>query len=142
MFQKYIYSDGMSKVRKLYIIAAITIPIVVAVVVLAWAEGDLVFARVFGVGSMIWIALALYSSRKFSRRQETEETLHIDEKTPQHRRLMVFFKTTSFLILVSTMALLVGVIIYSSHLYFALAALLCIITAGNAFIFVSLLTDE
>ena len=85
MFQKYIYSDGMSKVRKLYIIAAITIPVAVAVVVLAWAKGDLVFAKVFGVGSVIWIALALYSARKFSRRQETEETLRTDEKTPRHR---------------------------------------------------------
>ncbi|MFC1990446.1 hypothetical protein ACFLVW_07880 [Chloroflexota bacterium] len=117
-------------------------PIAIAAVVLAWAEGELVFVGIFIVGAASWSMYALYLAQKFSRRKETDKAHRIMEEAPRRRRRNRFFKVSSLLILVVAIAMLVMVIIYGRPLYFALAALWWIIVNGSEFIFVPILTDE
>jgi len=132
----------MSKAHKLYILVGITLPLAVSTIVLASREGYLLIACTFGIASVSWSILALYSAWKFSERQKTDNTHRTAEVTPRYRRLMLLEKTSCLLLLLSAVALLFIVIIGGSRLYLALGASWWIMVSGGHLFYVSLVPDK
>ncbi len=142
MFQKYTYSNGIGKARKLYILVGITLPLAVPKIVLAWAEGNLRSAVPFFALSASWSIFVVYSAWRLSRQERKDKAYHTAEVAHQHRRLIIFEKIVSIIVLIGATALLVGAIISHSHLHFILGALWWIITSGGQLFYVSIMPDE
>jgi len=132
----------MSKAHKLYILVGITLPLAVSTIVLSSREGYVLIACTFGVASVSWSVLALYSAWKFSKRQKTDNTHRMAEVTLRHRHLMLFEKISCLLLILSAVALLFIVIIGGSRLYLALGASWWIIVSGGHLFYVSLVPNK
>ena len=144
MLHKSLYSNRMSEERKLYVLMAVAMSIAAAVIILAWAEGNLRTAIIFAAVSVGWSVTVLATARKVARRQEISKTRHVAERTPRHRRLMVLERTFSLLILVISIASLAKALVSDLplRLVFTMAWFIIVGVGHFLFVFISQYYDR
>jgi len=122
----------------LCILVAVTLPLAVAAVILAWAEGNLRNAIVWGALTMAWNIGALHEAWKVSRRQRISMKQHSIEVSPRRRRMMVFARSSGlFIFAVGVIGLVTGLII-NTPMYLILEAVWIIIVGGGLLLFFKL----
>ena len=142
---KSLYLNRMSEERKLYVLLTVAMPIAVAGIVLAWAEGNLRTAIIFAVVSVGWSVIVLATARKVTRRRKISKTRPVTERTRRHRRMMVLERTFALLILVVSVASLAKALVSDLPLHLVFSCAWFIIVGGGHFLFVllvRLMTDE
>ncbi|MFC2041087.1 hypothetical protein ACFLTY_02050 [Chloroflexota bacterium] len=132
----------LSKARKLYILAAIGMPVAVAAVVLAWAGGYLRNAVLWGASSSAWSVGALIMAWKLSRRRKSHKTHHAAKRTTRRRHMIVLERTFWLLMLAGGATGLAKALISDAPLHLVLEAMWLMIIGGGHFFFVSIMTDE
>jgi len=130
----------MSKARKLYILAAMAMPLAIVLVVLAWAGGYVRSAVVFGSTSVVWGICYIYIAWKISRRRE--ETRPTAPRISHRRHMVVFERIFWLLLLLGTAASFIKGLISDKPLSLVLEGVWFIIVFGFHLLFPWYATDK
>ncbi len=143
MLYKYAYSNRITKERKLYVLMAIGVPILVAAVILAFVGGYLRGAVDAVITLVWWGGVAVIVVWGHSRRREAGKTYHAAKITPRLRRVVILFERTLWLLaLVGGVTGLPYALVTGKPLYLILEGVWLIVIGAGHFFFVSLVPDE
>ncbi|MFC2005760.1 hypothetical protein ACFLVG_02220 [Chloroflexota bacterium] len=125
----------MSRSRKLYILAAINVPLTIAVAILAWSEGNLRIANLFGIFTVVYGFGFVTMAWCRGRRRAADDTPYIaSKKLPSlgiRERLMVWERRIQLFIFTIVIVFTVIGVYTGRSLYHILMGVHLIVLSGG-----------
>ena len=133
-------SKGMSKARRLYVLIAVSTPLAVSSVAVAWTQGNVAGIIVWGATSAYWTIKLLRLAQQSSILHTTEDELQTAHKTSRHRYHYAKRLFAGSMSIAAIIGLLVR-FLFPIPLDVILFLLWLLTIYGSEFVFVPVLTD-
>jgi len=131
----------MRKSRKLWLFLVISMPLLMAAVIWAWAEDSVFVAVYYGSVAVIFSVFILLAAREFIMSGDADEADYVVDGTPYSRRRIVFFKAFWGLWLTAVIVNLVRRVFGGSPPYLILMQVWWMTIFGAPLFFTSLYLD-